>query len=244
MFAIWSIARRDLLHFFTTPLAWLVLAVWCALVNWIFYWTGLEAARSTGGSLDPLFVGSLHAGATFLIFLAPALTMGAFAHERSLGTLPLLFTVPVRDAQLILGKFLASWLMLLSLLAATLPQYVVLALVSDPGGAQLASGLLGLVLLCAFMAALGNWISLLVDAPVAAYVITFGVLVVFQLLALIGGEHASPLAPLGQALGLQQRVSAFIAGDIQAGHALWLIGGSTLWLILAHGSLQARRRHG
>ena len=105
-----------------------------------------------------------------LIFLAPALTMNAFTAEKVQGTEQLLLTVPITERQLVLGKYLAILGMFSSLLVMTLIQPVLLYFVSDNGGMQLLAAYAGFILLITLLGALGAWISMLVDSPVAAYV--------------------------------------------------------------------------
>lgn len=238
---MWAIARRDLLAAFTTPLAWLVLACWLLLTDGIFLWT-LSQVHGTPGSAAPLFVNTLSWGVTFLLLLAPALTMGAFSGERTGGTLQLLLTVPLREWDLVLGKFLGVAILLGALVLATLVQVVVLAFISAVHVPHLVAGYLGLLLVAAFMAALGTWISLLVDTPVAAYVITFAVLAVLLLLGVLAGD--GPLGSLGSALGLTARAAPFFAGEIRLGNTAYFLGGTAAFLILTHGALRARRLHG
>jgi ABC-2 type transport system permease protein len=239
--ALWAICRRDVVAAFSTPLAWLVLACWTFLVNAIFVYT-LHVVYQEGSSGQPLFVNSLSLGIFFLTLLAPAITMNSFASERVQGTMQLLLTVPIREHQMLLGKFAAAFLILLSLVAAMLVQPLLLLFISEIHVAHVAAGYLGMVLSCAFFAALGVWISLLVDSPVAAYVLTFGAIMILQLVG-IGGDDG-PLGPIGRAIGLHQRSSGFFTGQVRLGDALYFICGTSVFLVLAHASLTARRVHG
>ena len=167
--------------FFTTPLAWLVLAAWALITNLTFGYTRCGCTKPV--RRIRYFI-SLWAGAGALVFLAPALTMNSFASERVHGTEQLLMTVPITEQQLVLGKFIAVMGMFMSLIVVTLCQPLVLYFVGENGGWQLGSGYLGMILVSGLLASLGIWISLLVDSPVAAYVITFGVIVVLYLVGL------------------------------------------------------------
>lgn len=238
---IWAICRRDVVAAFTTPLAWLVLACWTLLTGGIFAYT-LDAVHGTAGSDLPLFVDSLDAGVLMLSLLAPAITMASFAQERVQGTMQLLLTVPVREHQLVLGKFLAAFLVLAALVAATLVQPAILLVVSTVHGPHLAAGYLGLLLACALFAALGVWISLLVDSPIAAYVLTFGAIAVLLLagLSLRGGA----LHGLGEAIGLGERIAPFMRGEVRLGGVAYFLAGTAACLVMSHGALLARRIHG
>lgn len=242
MKAAWAIARRDLVAAFTTPLAWLVIACWTLLTNGVFAFLGLHRVHGTAGVDQPLFVGSLSASIYFLIFLSPAITMNSYATERVQGTMQLLLTVPIRELDLVAGKFLAAFGLLLTLVAATAVQPLVLHFVSAVAIPHLLVGYLGLVLLAAFLAALGTWISLLVDSPVAAYVITFAVIGVLFLLGV--GQEGTVIGHLDQALGLARRSGAFFRGQIVLGDLCWFIASTAGFLLLTHAALSARRIHG
>lgn len=237
--ATWAICRRDLVAALTSPLAWLVLACWIALVNILFVY-GLFEIRYHNGSADqPLFVSSLHLGAWLLILLAPALTMTSFASERAQGTLQLLLTVPVREHQIVIGKFLAVMGVLLLLILATLVQPLVLAWISSVQMPHLLAGYVGLLLSACFYAALGLWISLLVDSPAAAYVLTFGAIAVLHLVSLAGiGNSFSPVA---EALGLGSRIAPFFAGELRLGGVAYLLCGSAVMLLFSVQALRSKR---
>jgi ABC-2 type transport system permease protein len=227
---------------FTTPLAWLVLACWTLLTNGLFVRT-LDAVHGTSSGAElPLFVESLSLGVVFLALLAPAITMTSFAQERTQGTMQLLLTVPIREHHLILGKFCAAMIVLLVLVAATLVQPGVLVLISAVDVPHLLAGYLGLVLGCALYAALGVWISLLVDSPITAYVLTFGAIAVLILVGI--GERDTWIFPLGQAIGLGPRLEPFLRGEVRLGNVVYLVSVSAGCLVLAHSALLARRIHG
>lgn len=244
MQAIWAICRRDLIHHFTTPLAWLVLAVWTGITNGVFWWV-LAEAQQQGIWGSPIYLSAMYAGSLALILLAPAITMTTFSSERVQGTMQLLLTVPVTDLQMLLGKFLASALMLLALLAATLVQPVVLYFVSEIDAPQLFAGYLGMALCCLMLAALGSWISLLVDSPVAAYVLTMGAIAVLFLVGVMDDPAIAPaLAAIGRTLGIGPHLATFRAGDLRIADVGWFIGLTVAWLTMGHSALAARRIHG
>lgn len=238
---IWAICRRDVLAAFTTPLAWLVLACWALLTNGMFVFT-LYRVHGTAGAEQPLFVDSLNLGVFFLSLLAPAITMASFAAERTQGTMQLLMTVPIREYHLVLGKFLAALLILLSLVLATVVQPVVLVFVSQVNGPHLCAGYLGLLLTCILFAGLGVWISLLVDSPVAAYVLTFAAIAILLLVGVAGQD--SWLRALSDAIGLNQRAGPFFHGEIRLGNILYFLAGAAGCLLMAHSALCARRING
>jgi ABC-2 type transport system permease protein len=238
---MWSIARRDIISAFTSPLAWLVLASWTLLINILFMRT-LDAVHGTAGADQPLFLEALNVGVLFLAMLAPAITMNCFAGERQQGTMQLLLTVPLREHHIILGKFIAVVVILLSLLFATLIHPAVLLFISSVDGPHLLAGYLGMFLQLLFFAALGVWISLMVDSPIAAYVLTFATIAVLLLFGLMPRD--SWAYDLGQAIGLGARLEAFFRGEVRLGHIAYFVCATCVCLLLAHSSLLTRRIHG
>jgi ABC-2 type transport system permease protein len=241
MTGAWHIARRDLRAAFGSPLAWLVLLAWTALDNLVFAFQLHDAFRGQGAGL-PLSLGALHLGVFLLMLLAPAITMGAFAQERAQGTMQLLLTAPLSEAQLVAGKFLASWGILLALVAATLVQPLTLAFISQVHLPSLAAGYLGLALAAMLFAALGIWVSLVVDTAVAAYVLTFGAIAVLMLIGAGAGD--SWYGRFAAAAGLGPRAAAFFQGEVRLGDTAWFLALSGGFLALSHATLQGRRIHG
>lgn len=239
---IWAICRRDTIAAFTTPLAWLVLACWTALVNGMFV-LGLYSIHGTAGSDVPLFVSSLRLGSWLLLLLAPAITMTSFAGERAQGTLQLLLTLPIHETHIIIGKFFAACAVIGSLIIATLLLPLVLMFISDIQIPHLLAGYLGLVFIGAWYAALGIWISLLVDSPVAAYVLTFGAIAVFHLIGLIG-TPSSAFESLSTTVGIGPRLAPFFNGEIRLSSVAYFLGGISAALALAHHALRAKRWRG
>jgi ABC-2 type transport system permease protein len=237
----WHIARRDLHAAFTTPLAWLVIACWTLLTNFLFY-RQLDIYHGTVGAPEPLYLMPLSIGMIFLTLLSPALTMNSFAAERSQGTMQLLLTVPVREWHLVLGKFIASFALLACLALTTVAQIVILYFVSEIHIPQLLAGYCGFLLLAGFLSALGVWISLLVESPVVAYVLTFAAVAILYLVGL--GSDSPVLSVVSRAIGLFGRWTPFLAGEVALANVLWFLACIIAFLAMAHAALTARRIHG
>lgn len=237
-----AIARRDLVAAFTTPLAWLVIATWALVTNGIFVVFALHPYHGSAGADQPLYVITLSGGVWVLLFLAPAVTMNSFASERAQGTMQLLLTVPVREAHLVLGKFVAAFALLATLVLTTLAQVGTLYVVSQVHMPHLLAAYGGYLLLCALLAALGVWISLLVDSPVTAYVMTFGG--IFVLLLLTFTEQYPVLKPVHAALAMLPRAQRFLSGEVRLADVAWFVAATATFLLLSHAALCARRIHG
>ncbi len=240
MSAWYHIARRDIRAAAGASLLWLLLAAWLGVIHGSFALTLLEVHGRSGAAATPLYVDALWWGGLVLALFAPALTMNAWAAERAQGTWQLLMTVAVRERDLVLGKFLAAFGLMLVLLAATVCLPATLAVISEVAIPHALACYLGLILLAAFLAALGTWIGLMVEGPVAAYILTFGVIAVLWL-AGIGGSDG-PLGPIAAAVGLGGRIGPFLAGRIALADLTWFLAAPAIFLLLAHGAIVAQRQ--
>jgi ABC-2 type transport system permease protein len=116
MRSIRIIAHRELAQYFTSPIAYLVAFAILMLTGWQF---NLDLAQRAG-SLPPDGTAVLRAFGFFTVFFAPLLTMRLLAEESREGTLELMLTMPVRDGDIVVGKFLGAWLYYSLILCLTL----------------------------------------------------------------------------------------------------------------------------
>ena len=123
-----AIAWKEVQAYFTSPVGYIVALVFVA-------WTGFWFGIGISGLLPEASIDSYitFPGASFiLILLAPAMTMRLMAEEQKLGTIELLLTSPVRDWEVVLGKFLASFILFMGTLAMTLYYVIMLYAFGNP----------------------------------------------------------------------------------------------------------------
>jgi ABC-2 type transport system permease protein len=179
---IWTIARREYKLYFSTPMAYLVAFLYLIVLGLIFYTTLLGSVYQQYTPDIQVVIGPM---VTLILFVTPAVTMRLLAAEQGSGTIELLLTAPVRDWELVIGKWLGGFLFMATLLVATWVYPIILNQLVDPGIEQgtLVSGYLGLILMCASLIAVGVAVSSLFKNQNAAFFATLGV---FLLLWLIG----------------------------------------------------------
>ncbi|MEJ2304635.1 MAG: ABC transporter permease subunit, partial [Anaerolineales bacterium] len=141
---IWTIARREYKLYFSTPAAYMVAFMILLVLGVIFYANLTAAALQQSAPTVETIIGPF---ITLLLFGTPAITMRLIAEEQRMGTIELLLTAPVRDYEMVLGKWLGGFLFMLTLIAVTLVFPLILNAMVDPGIDQgpLLSGYLGLV---------------------------------------------------------------------------------------------------
>jgi ABC-2 type transport system permease protein len=175
---IWIIAKREFSFYFSSPVAYLVMVIIFAILGVFFYRYDLRMAFEQ--QYVPSITNILGLLGTLLVLTTPALTARLFAEERRMGTIELLLTTPIRDIELVIGKWLGAFLYLLTIVAISFIYPIILNYFVDPGIDQgvVFSGYLALILLCASLASIGVAVSTLFNSQVAAFFSTIAVLIV------------------------------------------------------------------
>jgi len=233
----WIVARRELYAYFVSPIAYLVAAAFL-LLSGLFFVVG--AARWQDATLQPMF-GSL---SIVLIFLAPVLTMRLLSREQDQGTIELLLTAPVRDWEVVLGKFFSSLIYYAGTLALTGLYIPVLVLYGHPDLGTIGSGYLGLVLLGAALLALGVLSSSLTGNQIVAAVTGVVASVGLWLLDLLGSLLGDGVQQVIGYLTPSGHYYNLIDGIVDTRDLIYYLSATFLFLFLASRVIEARRWRG
>lgn len=166
MSALGAVYRREVAGYFGQPVAYIVITAYLLICGWFFV-SGLFLV----GQADVR--GYLEVAPTILVFFAPALTMRLLAEEWKNGTMELLLTLPVRDAEVVLGKYLAAFTVLAVAQALTLGYPLTVGLLGNVDVGQVVSGYLGVLLLGGAFLAIGVLASALTASQVVAFIVAF-----------------------------------------------------------------------
>ena len=239
------ICRRELASACGGPLAWTLAAV-VALLTGYFFYSDLALFVLVGGAnqaqglwrfvfLDYRLVAML---------VVPLLTMRLFAEERKLGTLELLWTFPVRDREVLAGKFLAAFVLYLAMLVGTAVGPAILYALHPFAVMPLLAGYTGLVLLGAAFIACGISASTLTENQVVAAMLTYGVLVLAWFATWNEAAIGAGIAPLLLQVSLFDHFYGFAQGVIDSRDVVYLLCFAALFLFVALRSLGARAWRG
>lgn len=245
MRAVRAIARRELAAYFGSPTAYVLLAVYLVLSGYFFY-TDVALFVTFGAQVLSTglwrFVFVDYRLVTLLVL--PLLTMRLFAEERKLGTIELLWTLPVKDWQLVLGKFIAAWLFFaVIVLLATIPFIVFYVFFPFDLGPPIA-GFVGLLLLGTAFIACGIAASTLTENQVVAAMLTYGVLVFFWFMTwneAVGDERIIRVLLL---FSLFDHYYNFASGSIQTADVAYFVAFIAIFLFASLRSLQSRSWRG
>ncbi len=226
---IGKVARKELLLFFASPVAWLFLASFLIVSLFTFFWVESFFARNIA-DVRPLFEWM----PLLLLFLSSALTMRSWSDERRSGTLEYVLTLPAGIWQFVLGKFLACAMILLLALLATLPvPFTVASLTALDWGPVLAGYLAALLLGCAYLA-VGLFVSSRTDNAIVSLM---GSIAICSLLYIAGsdlllGFFGSNVGEVLSLLSTSARFESITRGVIDMRDLYYYFAVTTVFLAL------------
>ena len=243
---IWTIAKREYNHYFISPLAYVVAFI--ILLPLGIYFAVIVFATSQqafSGAPPPDISPITWLFCFLLVFTTPVLTMRLISDEARMGTLELLLTAPIRDFELVVGKWLGAFLFILTILAITLIFPIILHfMLVNPGIDQklFLSAYLGVILVAGAFLALGVGISAIFTNQFAAFFVTFGL---FFFLWFLVSLPANLLPNGGDALNYLNMSShfneGFNAGNISLSDIVYYISLIALGLFVGTTAIEVRR---
>lgn len=241
-----AVIRKELVAYFSSLLAYVVIALFLAVSGFYFY-SNLSFFLLSGGYdlTRGLWQYQFLDMRQYMLTLLPLLTMRLFAEERRLGTLELLWTYPLRDVEIVLGKYVAALLVLLLMLGGSLlhPLLLLPSGASLPVGAM-AAGYLGLFLLGAAFLSCGILISALTESQVLAAAVTYSVLLLFWVLTWNQAAVGAPILWWLNQLSLFDRLYTFVRGGIDTADVSYLVVFSGVFLVWTIQCLGSRHWRG
>ena len=169
------------------------------------------------------------------------MTMRLLAEEQKLGTLELLMTSPIRDYEIVLGKYISTVIILLATLVLTLFYGLILVWFGDPDLGPFLSGYLGLILYGATTLAIGILASSLTSNQVVAAVVGFGSLLLLTLIAQAANVTSGPTAVVLEQLSLSGHFDDFTRGIIDTNNIIYYVSATAVFLFLTVRNLESRR---
>jgi len=252
----WAIFKKELRLYFSSPIAYVVLAIFALVSGWFFYnvfafytLISMQAAMNptmardlsvTEGVLRPLFQNI----SVIMLLMMPILTMRLFAEEKKSGTIELLLTYPVRDGEVLFGKYLAALGVFVGMLALTLVYPVLVAWTTRLEWGPLATGYLGLCLQGAAFIAIGIFISSLTENQIVAAVATFGTLLIFWVISWAADGAGATLGRVLTHVSLTEHFDSFAKGVIDTKDVIYYLNLTILSLFFTLRSLESKRWRG
>lgn len=249
---VWIICRKELRSYFVSPVAYILLAMF-AVIFGFFFWNvvgyfvivGMESQMrgdSFPMNINEQVIRPLVANVGVIgLFLIPMITMRLFAEEKRTGTIELLVTSPIRDIEVVIGKWLSAVLLYAAMLLLTALNFVWLFKYGNPDWKPLAVAYLGLLLQAGALLAIGTFISTLTRNQIIAGAATFGVCLLLWVLEWVSGYESATWARVLAYLSVISHFESFAKGVIATKDAVFYISGIFLGLFLTSRSLESLR---
>ncbi len=231
---VWPIFKRELRAYFDSPTAYVVIIVFLLVTGWFFttnFFMAAQADMRVAFGIIPFI----------FIFITPAITMRLISEERKSGTMELLVTMPITDAEIILGKYLASVALLAAMLIPTVCYPITISFLGDMDAGPLIGGYLGLLLMGAGYLAIGTFGSSLTESQVVAFIISWLMVFIFFLLDKILFILPSWMVTPVEYMSIEYHFQNIARGVIDTRDIIYYLSLIALALLMAARSLAARR---
>jgi ABC-2 type transport system permease protein len=250
-----AIAEREIKSYFASPIAYVMIGMFALLFGYFFYallsffeQQSMQMGMGQPGqtmNINQMLIAPLLSNATvILLFVFPLITMRTYSEEKRSGTIELLLTSPLTDAEIILGKFAGAMLLYMAMLAVTLIHVGFLFLYGHPEWKPIVTGYLGLVLMGGCFISVGLFISSLTKNQIVAGMATFAVFLMLWVINWIG----SFVGPTAQAvlahLSITEHFDDFAKGVIDTKHLIYYFSFIAFGLFLTMKSVDSERWRG
>ena len=249
---VWIIFSKEMRSYFVSPIAYLLLTMF-AVIFGFFFWNsvgyfnmmGLESQMRGQGfpmNVNEYVIRPLLSNISVIgLFFIPMITMRLFAEEKRMGTIELLATSPIRDIEVIIGKWLAAVALYAVMLLFTALNFAFLFKYGNPDWRPLAIGSLGLILQAGGLLAVGTFISTLTKNQIIAGAATFGACLMLWVLEWVAGYETAAWAKVLAYLSVITHFESFAKGVLDSKDAIYYASLIFLGLFLTSRSMESLR---
>jgi ABC-2 type transport system permease protein len=249
---IWTICRRELYSYFVSPIAWVILGIFAVLSGFFTYvYAGgfirmaMNAQMMGGGgpmNINEQVIAPLLSNvAVIALFLLPMVGMRLFAEEKRQGTFELLATSPVSDPQIVLGKWLAAFILYGAMLFILLLDYSFFFIYGNPDWKPVATGFLGLLLQGGCLLAFTAFISSTTKNQIVAAAVGFGLALLLWVLKWVSEFGSSDFLQVLSYMSILSHLDSFTRGVIDSKDIIFYCSMIFLGLFITTRSLESVR---
>jgi len=233
---IYILAKKELLNYFNSPIAYIFIGVFLIVGNWLFFNSFFVIGQSNMRSYFSLLP-------WIFLFLSPALTMRLWAEEKKSGTIEFLLTLPVTNWQVVMAKFFSSLVFMFITLILSISIPITISLLGTVDYGPIIGGYIGALLLGGAYLALGLFISSLTKNQIIAFILG---LVACFIVFIIGADFVlsgAPnfLVPTMKFMGLGSHFYNISKGVIDSKDVIYYFSFIFLFLFLNTKVIEARK---
>ncbi len=249
---IWILAFRDFRAYFTSPIAYIVIALFLFIMGWFFInnmfffmqmaQSGSPYQRGPTPSITDGIIRPLYSNMNLvLLFLTPFITMRLMAEERKMHTLELLMTSPLSVTQIVLGKFLSAFLLLLCMVLPTMTYPVILSVAGNPDWGPVFTSIVGTLLMASCYLSMGLLFSTMTENQIIAGVLTIATSLFFWLVNWASHSAGPGLAGLLDYLSLIKHLNNFLRGVLDTSDVVYYLSFIFTGLFLTYRAIDSYR---
>lgn len=249
---IWIICRKELKSYFASPIAYLLMAFFALIFGFGFFTATRDFVRFSFqaqmmGRGMPMNINEqiirplLGFASTVALFLIPMVTMRLFAEEKRSGTIELLMTSPVRDIEIIVGKWAAAMLLYVCVLGMSMLNIALLFAFGKPDWKPVLIGYLGLILQGGTLLAIGAFISTLTRNQIIAGGVTFFVCLLLWLLSWFTAFDSTGWASVVNYLSIVTHFDTFAKGVLDTRDVVFYLSMIFFGLFITSRSMESLR---
>ncbi|MBS1959705.1 MAG: ABC transporter permease subunit [Bdellovibrionales bacterium] len=249
---IWTIAWKDFRTYFTSPIAYIIIAGFLIIMGWMFFFNlshfnmqalqykqmGMGKSMSiTEGIIRPLY-GNMN---VIFLFLVPFITMRLFAEERKQQTIQLLMTSPISIAEMVVGKFFSAFFLVFTMLMLTVVYPIILWIFGNPDYGPILTSYMGTLMLSSCYVAAGVFFSSMTENQIVAGALTFAAGLFFWLINWASQSAGPVFSDILDYMSLIQHYNNFSQGIIDTTDIVFYLSFVFVSLFLSHRVLDSYR---
>ena len=238
MRAAWIITKRELQSYFDSLIAYILLILFLGFSGFFTWLFGSDVFIVGQATLQSFF------GIAYwtLFFFTPALTMRLLAEEKKTGTIELLLTKAVSDRQVVVGKFLAAFLMVMIALLFTFPYVITLSNIGNIDAGEMLCGYAGLALMSGAYISIGLYASSTTNNQIVAFLMALSIGLFFHIIfEVLAGNFTGVAAQVFSTLSLNNHFESMSRGVVDTRDVIYF--GSIIFLGLFFSELSLTKRN-
>jgi ABC-2 type transport system permease protein len=237
------LVKKELKDAFSAPLIYILTALFCFMMGWLFFNYLLQAKQLTTATMTQAVITPIFGNINFIfVFLCPLLTMRSFAEEKKQSTLDLLLRSELSELQIILAKFISNMVLVFFMIAFTLLFPIILALSGYSDWGVVGSSYLGVLFSIMTYLSVGLFCSSLTDNQIVASLLTFCILLGSMLLVITTNASNNYLLSLMiQYLTVPFHYDGFTKGVLRSYSFVYFASYLGFFFLLTLKSLQSRK---
>lgn len=234
MSAALTIAKREIRTYFNSPVAYIVVTVFMLIAGFLFF-------QNVIGERQAELRGYFGLAPLLFVFFTPAMTMRLIAEEKGSGTIEMLVTMPVRDWEIVAGKFLGAMGLLVTLVGMTFFYAISIWLMGPVDRGPVIAGYIGLVLMGGAYIAIGVMASSFTRNQIVSFIVALFISFALFIVGHIAPSAPTSLQPIIAFLSMGTHFDSISRGVLDSRDVLYYVSVMAISLVVAAVSLEARK---